>query len=276
MPESTEPLVAGFTRIMESALDVLPELLAAIILLIAGWALARLLRALTIRSAAVVNRSLSVISVRFRSSFGGLNDSTIRVIAGVVFWSVFLIFLASAATVLGLTFFSGWLDRLVAFLPQVISGALIIFAGVIVANIARDAVLATGGSLSELQREVLGRATQVATLLVLTIVGVDQIGIDITVIIIVIAVVLACLLGGLSIAFSLGARRHVSNLIGAHYLSKDFREGERVRINDVEGDILEITPVSVVLETEEGRLNVPAHLFSEHAVLLLVKGPDHG
>jgi len=91
----------------------------------------------------------------------------------------------------------------------------------------------------------------------------------------VLAIVVACVLGGLSIAFSLGARVYVSNLIGAHYLSREYRAGERVRVGGQEGVILEITPVAVVLETPEGRLTVPARLFSEEATLLLAgKGGD--
>ena len=108
------------------------------------------------------------------------------------------------------------------------------------------------------------------------IVGVDQIGVDITVVVTALAIVLACLLGGLSIAFGLGARSYVSNLIGAHYLGREYQEGERIRINKIEGTILEITSVAVILETNEGRLTVPARLFSDEAVLLISRERRHG
>jgi len=122
----------------------------------------------------------------------------------------------------------------------------------------------------------LARAAQVVTLTVLAIVGVDQIGVDISVVVTMLAITLAGILGGLSIAFGLGARSYVSNLIGAHYLGRDYREGERIRINNVEGTILEITSVAVILETSEGRLTVPARLFSEEAVLLFAGERGHG
>lgn len=274
MPERAQPIVSAFTRLIDEIVGVLPEMMVAAALLIAGWLIARLLRALTMRSADLINRGLAGLGVRLRARVGGVGEPTIKIIAGIVFWVVFLFFLASAAGVVGLDLFAGWLDRLVAFLPQIISGVLIIFAGVVLANIARDAVLAASGRLSETQRTLLARATQIATLLVLVVVGVDQIGIDITVIIIVLAVVLGGVLGGMAIAFGLGARSYVSNLIGAHYLNRDFRVGERIRIAGMEGAVVEITPVSVVLSTGEGRLNVPARLFAEEAVLLLMEEDD--
>jgi small-conductance mechanosensitive channel len=187
----------------------------------------------------------------------------------IVFWLVILVFLTAATSVLGLQVFTGWLERLVGYRPKILSGLLINFAGIVLANIARDRGLAAFRKGTDSQRLFLARAAQIATLTILAIVGVDQIGIDITVVVTALAIVLACLLGGLSIAFGLGARGYVSNLIGAHYLGREYQEGERIRINRIEGTILEITSVAVILETKEGRLTVPARMFSEEAVLLV-------
>jgi small-conductance mechanosensitive channel len=219
---------------------------------------------------------MELLGVLIRTPIWNMRESTIRVIGEIVFWIVILVFLTAATNVLGLQMFAGWLDRLVGYLPKILSGILIIFAGVVLANIAKDSVLATFGGLTESQRQFLARAAQIATLTILAIVGVDQIGVDITVVVTAFAIALASLLGGLSIAFGLGARGYVSNLIGAHYLGRDFQEGERIRISGIEGTILEITSVAVILDTNEGRMTVPARLFSEEAVLLVAGERGHG
>ena len=102
--------------------------------------------------------------------------------------------------------------------------------------------------------------------------GVDQIGVDITIVVTILSVAIGAALGGLAIAFSLGARDLVSNLIGARYLNADYRIGERIRIGEHEGTVLEISSVSVILETEEGRVMVPARQFSERSSVLITKG----
>ncbi|MDO9461327.1 MAG: mechanosensitive ion channel, partial [Alphaproteobacteria bacterium] len=79
------------------------------------------------------------------------------------------------------------------------------------------------------------------------------------------------LLGGVAIAFSLGSKSFVSNLIGARYLNKDYRVGESIRVGKIEGKIMEITSIAVVLETNEGRVTVPAQIFGEEVSLLLHK-----
>jgi small-conductance mechanosensitive channel len=276
MSGQASPIVAEFSRLLDRILGILPELAAAIAVLIIGWLVARLLRALTIRFASVANRMIVMLGVRVRAPVGPMRDSTLRVISEIVFWLVILIFLTVATNILGLGMFAGWLDRLISYLPKILSGLLIIFAGIVLSNIARDAVIAALGGISVTQRMFLARAAQIVTLTVLAIVGIDQIGVDISVVVTMLAITLAGILGGLSIAFGLGARGYVSNLIGAHYLGRDYQEGERIRINNIEGTILEITSVAVILETNEGRLTVPARLFSEEAVLLYAGERSHG
>jgi small-conductance mechanosensitive channel len=269
MSDHTGPIVDELSRVAERLFGIFPELLAAVAILVVGWLIARLLRALTVRFASVANRMIARLGVHIRMPVGAVRDSSTRVFGEIVFWLVILVFLTAATSVLGLQVFTGWLERLVGYLPKILSGLLIIFAGIVLANIARDSVLAAFRNLTDSQRLFLARAAQIATLTILAIVGVDQIGIDITVVVTALAIVLACLLGGLSIAFGLGARGYVSNLIGAHYLGREYQEGERIRINRIEGTILEITSVAVILETKEGRLTVPARMFSEEAVLLV-------
>lgn len=276
MTGQASSIFAEFSRVVDRFIGIIPEIIAAAAILIVGWLVARLLRALTIRFAGAASRTMVMLGARVRTPLGAMRDSTIRIIGEIVFWIVILVFLTAATNVLGLQMFAGWLDRLIGYLPKILSGALIIFAGVVLANIARDSVLAAFGGLTDSQRLFLARAAQGATLTILAIVGVDQIGVDITVVVTAFAITLACLLGGLSIAFGLGARSYVSNLIGAHYLGRDYQEGERIRIGQIEGTILEITSVAVVLETPEGRLTIPAWKFSDEAVLLMTRESRHG
>ena len=50
----------------------------------------------------------------------------------------------------------------------------------------------------------------------------------------------------------------------------------RVRVGDIEGEILEITPTNVVVETDEGRAHIPARRFAEDVAVLLTGERDDG
>ena len=96
-----------------------------------------------------------------------------------------------------------------------------------------------------------------------------------TLLITLIAIVVAAGVGSLSLAFALGSRGFVSNLIASHYLHQHFQPGQRARMGDVSGEILELTPVSVVLAAKEGRVFVPARVFAEQSTALLGAEPSN-
>ncbi|NQV44751.1 MAG: mechanosensitive ion channel [Rhodospirillales bacterium] len=263
------PIVAAASRMLQDLLEYLPQLAGALATLLIGWLVARILRGLTIRLIGGLDRFSDILGWGKFFARGTNKEAIARIIGNILYWVVILFFLTSATNMLGMSMFSSWLDRLVDHLPNVLSGGLIIFAGVIFGNLAHDAAQTAAQNMPPRTRSLLGRGAQIFTLVTMVVIGVDQIGVDITLLITVMAVVTGALLGGLAIAFSLGSRTFVSNLIGARYLSKDYRVGERIRIGQIEGVILEFTNVSMVVETPEGRTTVPAKMFGEEASSLI-------
>ena len=265
----SEPIVLATSRMLQSFLEFLPQFAGGLAILFVGWVIARVARGLTVKLLGGFDRFSGYVGINKLFPKGHVSDAAAQIIGSIVFWIIILFFMTSATNLLGLTMFSGWLDRLVAHLPNILSGALIIFAGVVFGNLAHDAVQTAARTMSPRQRALLSRSAQAFTLVTMVVIGMDQIGIDITLLITVIAVVIGAALGGLSIAFSLGSRTLVSNLIGARYLSNDYRVGETIRVGGMEGTIIEISTVAVVLDTEDGRLVVPAKIFGEQPSLLL-------
>ena len=154
------------------------------------------------------------------------------------------------------------------------AGALSIIAGVLLAGLARDLTVAALATFPEHQRVLLGRIVQSAVLVTAVAVGADQIGVRITFLVILAAVLMSTVVGGIALAVSLGSRAYVANLIGAHHLRQAFGIGQRVRIGDLECKILELTAVSIVLETDQGRVNVPAKVYNEAPIVLLAARAD--
>ena len=95
-------------------------------------------------------------------------------------------------------------------------------------------------------------------------IGIEQIGINVDFLTNVLIVIIGVLLAGGALAFSLGARTLVANVIGGQYLRKHCRIGEMMQIGDVEGSVVDVTQTSIILDTETGRTIVPAKYFQEH------------
>jgi small-conductance mechanosensitive channel len=115
----------------------------------------------------------------------------------------------------------------------------------------------------------LARAVQISVIVVALVMGAHQAGIDSTFLMIALPVLLGGLLGGAALAFGLGSRTAVSNIIASYQLTRLHEVGQRVRIAGLEGRIERVTPTAVVLEAADGRVVVPAKLFSEGVAVIL-------
>ena len=268
--------VPAWSTMIKTLIGFMPQFIGAFALILLGWIIARLIRAVTVKAFVSLDRFSTFVGIGKVSAGHRLNPSILTIVGNVAFWLVILIFITAAANLLGLTLFAGWLDRVINHLPNLLSGALIIFAGYVFGNLVGDTVRTAAQTMAIGQREILARSTQIFTVTTMILIGIDQIGIDITVLVTFIAISVGALLGGVAIAFSLGSSTLVSNLIGAHYLSKDYRVGEAISVGGISGTIVGVTSVAVILETEEGRMTVPAKVFGEEASLLISREGKDG
>jgi small-conductance mechanosensitive channel len=263
-----DALKRASTEIVERTLDFLPSLLGAMLLLLVGWLLARILRALTMRAVLLVE----TLAARIGSSAGAEPIRMRRasvVIAEIVFWATMLVFVTAATHVLELTSFTDWLARLVGYLPTLAAGVLIVIAGYVLSRFLANLVQATSPRIDPAQRALLARVVQVTVLTGAVLVGADQIGIRITFLAIFAAALGGVVAGGVALAVGLGARDFIANLIGAHYLRQAFAIGQTIRTAGHEGRILDLTSTGIVLETPEGRVTLPGRVYNDQPILVL-------
>jgi len=256
------------STLLERFVAFVPSVLGAVLLLIAGWVLARILRVLAVRAALLLDTLLARMSGAGGSERPRVGRAS-SVLGTVVFWVVLLFFATAATQVLGLQTFTDWLTRLIDYVPTLAAGVLIIVAGYVLSRFAADLVRAAVTRLDVAQRSVLARLTQIAILVGAVLVGADQIGVRITFLAIFAAAAAAAIVGGLAIAVGLGARDHIANLIGAHQLRQAFAVGQIVRVAGHQGRILEVTTAALILETDEGRVTLPGRVYGEQPIAVL-------
>lgn len=249
-----------------------PRLLGAASLLVVGWLLALVLRLFASRLVHAVGRMVPGRMLR-----RGLPQFTIErqvsdIIGLIVFWAVLLFFLAAAADTLGLAVLSTSLTGLGFYVPRLLGAILIGVFGLILGNLTRDAVTAAASAAGAPLATAVGQIARAAILIAAGLIAVAEMGIDITLLTALLSVTVLALLGAFSIAFGLGARTAVSNIIGAHYLRQTFVVGQQVRFGDIDGTISAITAMSVVVRVPDGEVVIPAKHFSEAISMLVTPG----
>lgn len=266
----TSTLGRSLSLLIDRMAEHLPSLVGAAALLLLGWALAHLLRAWFTRLLGSVHWLVRSHAIQRALHRVGVERSVSEVIGGLIFWVILLLFFTAATETLGLPVLATWLAGVSYYLPRVLVGVLIILAGLLAGNLAREGIVAASTAARIPYSGLLGRTAQLVILLIAVVTAVDQIGIESRFLTATITIVIGAVIGGIALAFGLGARTAVSNLIAVHYLRQIYQVGQTVRIGGVEGKIVEITATAVLVESAEGQMLIPGKQFSE-AVSVLIK-----
>lgn len=261
-----------FTTLVERASAYLPNVIGAIVLTIAGWVVGRLLRASVKRIAGGVVARLNRLPGSGELQRSGAHSTVVEVLAGGVYWLVVVLFFLAAVHLLQLPFLRSMVAQTGAYLPHFVAASVVVLVGYVAGGLARGAIARATRSSGVAYGDLLGRIVQTGVVLVALVVAVEELGIDNTFLVMASGIFLSATLGGAAVAFGLGARTSVGNLLASHYVQRNFRPGHVIRIGSIEGRILEIGETSVVVETSEGRVHIPARLFSEQISTLLTEG----
>ena len=257
------------TNVLTTVIALLPDILGALIMLLIGWLLARFLRMVTTRLTRTLN---TLLAGRFHGTsfeFARISPATQQLLGAIVFWATMLVFVAVAVRLIGFTGVASWLERLVVYLPSLFAGGLIIICGVIIGSATRKLITHTAAAADIPQPQLLGQVSQASFIVVGLVIGLGQIGVDVTFLIMLFGIVLAAVLAAFSLAFGLGARPLVENLIAMRHLKQLIKPGQQVSCGSLEGRVLEFTATGVLLEASNGRTLLPAKFCMEQSLSII-------
>ena len=268
--ELKQLITSSFKQFMFVIGNYLPNMLIAATLLILGLIIAWLVKWVIVRLSDGIDRMIhaagfSALNLRLRWSLG-------VILGWIAYWLILLFFIAAAVDGLGLPGLADWLQKFITYLPTLLLAGVFIFGGVLLGNVLRDKIASGAHSIDMKQAEMFGSWVRMIVIFLALVVGMSQIGLDVRLFEYILTVFIAALAGALALAFGLGAGPTLSNVISARYVRKTYQVGQRISINGMEGEILELSPTGVVLDTEIGRTFIPAKLFDEDASVLLDDG----
>jgi hypothetical protein len=155
----------------------LPRLLIAVLVVVAGWLLAKAARFTVTKALRAIN--FPVLTERSGlDNFlqqGGLAGDTTTVFGVLVYWLVVLASLLIAFNGLGLTYITDLLGRVVWFVPNVFVALLVLAFGAYFARFMRDTVISYCRSVKLQDAALLGKLAQYAILAFVVLIALDQI-----------------------------------------------------------------------------------------------------
>lgn len=250
------------------AVSFAPRLITSLILTLIGWLIARLLQLLLSQVMHRVGADAALERAGLMDSFRrlGVREPMRRVVPAMLFWLALLVFLQSAAQMVGLEQISAGITGFFAFLPNLVSALVIVvlgnafgqFAGRAVTNYARESGVAFAHSL--------GNAIAGFTLFVVAIVALGQLHVDTRILNILTIVIFSGAALAFGLTFGLGTRDTTRNLIAGFYARRLFGAGQRVELAGQRGTLRTISAMQTLLEADGHTIAVPNTTFLEQVV----------
>jgi len=185
----------------------LPVLIGALLILLVGWLVARLLQQ-------VLVKALKTLRVDELSRQTGLADilpkgavpHTLSELTGVfVYWLVLLAALVASVNTLGLTAAAELLDRVLLYVPSVLAGMIILILGSFFASLLGSLVQTVSANAGIHQARLLGQVTRVALIVFAIEVALEKF-IGTTTLHTQLNIVIAAVAFGAALAFGLGCK----------------------------------------------------------------------
>lgn len=200
----TDPLREMFTRIME----YIPVILAAVIILVIGWMVAKAIRLILEKGLKAVHfdRLADKAGITKALKDGDFNISASEIISGLVYWLVMILVLVMTADALGLPQASILLAGLFGYIPMVISAVLVLVVAIFVAGFVSGIVRMAATNANLPNPQLLSGICRWAIIIFAITIALSQLGIAPLLVSSAFNIILGGIVLALAIAFGLGGK----------------------------------------------------------------------
>lgn len=211
----------SLTTLFNEIMAFLPELLAALLIIILGFIIGGLLGKAVQKlfQATKLDHALDKAGVDDLTNRAGYAFKPAEFAGGLVKWFIILAFTTAALNVLGLEAVTDFMGAILAYLPKVLAAALILFVGLVVAKAAGGIVegaIRSAKTISSDKAPMLGSITYYAVIVFAVLAALNQMEIASELIQILFTGIVVALSLAFGLAFGLGgkdvAARYLQNM----------------------------------------------------------------
>ncbi len=206
-----EPLRAFLAQIG----GFLPRLLLAVVVLVAGWLLAKGARFTLAKGLRAINFNVLTERAGLDGFLrqGGIRSDTTGIFGALVYWLVILAALIIAFNGLGLTYITDLLRQVVLFVPKVVVALLILAFGAYFARFIGTTVMTYCRNVGIQDAALLAKLAEYAIVAFVVLIALDQVNVGGDIVRQSFLIILAGIVFALALAFGLGGQRWAADLL---------------------------------------------------------------
>jgi len=203
---------------MGSLVAAIPTLIGAVVILLIGWAVGRIVGGIVI--SLLTRANADQWFGKYAGEVYGDNTralSPTRLLGALARWFIYLVFFIAAANYLGWPQVSSLLNDFIAWLPNLVAAIVIIIAAPVVGHVLRLTVEGASQGLGTGSARLLGQLVQIGVIVFGVMAALYQVGIASDLINTLFLGIVAATALALGLAFGLGGREVAADITRAAY-----------------------------------------------------------
>ncbi len=264
----TELLTSTLRRMAEQIADNLPAILINLVFIMIGWGVARLIAWMAKRFIIRIGLNEAFERTGFAQELHkiqpdqNLGDLTSK----LTFWLIWLyiIFIVLSASDLNVGLIP--IASIASFLPRMFVAFLILVIGVLVAQLVGHWVQVSVAATGAEYHQALGKGARLLIVLLVVITAIEAIGVNLSPLTTAITNIITILIAGLALAFGVGARNIVGNILAGYYARENFSMGDQINLDGETGTLEAIGVVNSEMSTPDSYIIFPNSNLTEKTV----------
>lgn len=201
----------------------------------------------------------------------GAKSGLSKLVSRVVYWFIMLAVIVSTTRNLGIDVLTKLVQDIIDFMPKVFISVIILLVGYIIATKIKEVLINLTRSLGGNAGSVLGNILYYFIMVIVIITAIEQLGVNTDLISRNILIIVGVVLIAGAVAYGYAAREIMRNMLSSFYSKKNFYEGQRIKLGDLEGTILEIDSTSLIMQVGDKKIIMPStELMSNRVEILSV------
>lgn len=268
----TVSLLDSLETVGYSVISVIPRLLAAALILVVGWLIARLIgRGIgRLLRAARFNQLADKVGATDLLKRARVKVGPSALLGRFVYYILMLVVIITAAETVGWTAVSVEISKLLSYLPQLFSALVFFLIGFYIVTFVRDLIRGASSSLGITAGRVISSVVYYVLLLIVTLTALDQAGVNTDIITSNMLVVVGSVMLAASIAYGFASRDVLTNILAGYFSRRSVSVGQLIEVDGMRGRITKMTSLSVTLRISPGEtIILPSRTLITHPIRVI-------
>lgn len=257
--QATSPLQTAVTDMLSKTMAILPNIATAIVILIIGLLVAKLLAGMIkklLKAAKIdaLGESLNRIDIISKAN---MKIELSSIFSKTVYYFLLLIVLILASSALNMPEVTNLISDIFKFIPKLLVAFIILILGTLLADVVKNMIHTALKSLGVPSAGMISSVFFYFLFINVVISALTQAEIKTD----FLAQNISILLGGIILAFAIGyglaSKDTMSNLLASFYVKNSLKVGDKVTIDGITGTIAEVDKSKLTIETADSMVMMP-------------------